>query len=217
MLTNAITPYVILYHENIPFYLPIDKRASISFIKEDNLPKGYLIDSKTKVKVKGISGPPFYTLGTIKLKFSQNNFHGNHTFHVLPADSSSQVEYSNATQFKFNTEIIKSKTTDTAKISAPKEDQMAKLQHNHTTQCDEVKQYIPALLPNEEIIATHVVSIRVGRHFATLKGVQNIEYQEVRRYTPRSGELKSENRLSIAFVSPMCNFVNIAIYHVKIT
>ena len=42
--------------------------------------------------------------------------------------------------------------------------------------------------------------IRVGRHFATSKGALKIEKQIMRRYTPRTEESKSENRLSIAFV-----------------
>ena len=92
MTAGANTPYVILYHKGIPFYFLIDTGASISLVREDSLPKGYIINKGERIKVKGISGPSFYTLGTIQIKFSHKTFHGKHSFQVLPADNSIQVD-----------------------------------------------------------------------------------------------------------------------------
>lgn len=80
-----------MLHFNHRLIFLVDTGASLSLIKHESIGRA-LIDEKETVNVLGISGKPFRTLGSVKLKLKAKNFKSTLTLQVLPQGNSLRVD-----------------------------------------------------------------------------------------------------------------------------
>lgn len=73
------------------FILLVDTGAAVSLLCKE-IVSDRSIDPHNAIKVKGISGKPFVTMGSTKVKFDGRNFKGTVDFQVLPPSSGIKVD-----------------------------------------------------------------------------------------------------------------------------
>lgn len=107
MVTGAQQLYVKLFRKGKPFVFLIDTGASISLIKHSAIGTQSQLNSEDKIKVIGIAGTPFSTLGSIDLKFNSKNFHFYINLQVLPELTSLKADGILGSDFfnRFNADI----------------------------------------------------------------------------------------------------------------